>query len=144
MNNKTFGEPDLDRMANPIGLVERPLELTVNAWIAALRTRGITFTLVNNRLRVSPWSQLSIVDLAVLRQHRNQIKELVRKGPGFLSAAPTLEKHRNQNPNRHALLKKSNLEAWRVVHFYHPDEIERRRVEATLLMTRVRRPRSQI
>jgi len=139
MNSATLKELDLDRITNPIGPVESPPELTLKTWIAALRSRGISFAVTNNRLRVSPWRKLSTGDQTMLRQHRDAIKKLIREGMPGLPAAPSVGKSAAA-VDLDAQLKKHDLESWRVIHHNDPDEIERRRVEATSLMTRVSRP----
>jgi len=138
-NQATLEEPNSNRMANPIGSVERPLQLTLVSWIAALRSRGVSFAVTNNRLRVSPWRKLSTGDQTMLRQHRDAIKKLIREGMPGLPAAPSVGKSAAA-VDRDAQLKKHDLESWRVIHHNDRDEIERRRVEATSLMTRVSRP----
>jgi hypothetical protein len=135
--NVTLEEPDLDRIANRTGPVERPLEPTLDAWISILRARGITFTLTHNRLRVSPWRKLSTDDQATLRQHREAIKQLVRAGS---PVAASVDKSIDPAPDLDARLKERDLESWRVIHYNDPAEVERRRVESTSLMPRVRRP----
>jgi hypothetical protein len=138
-NQATREEPEMDRGANPVGAVERPLERTLDAWISGLRSRGVTFTLNNSRLRVSPWPKLSTEDRALLRRHRDEIKKLVRQGLP-LPPVPVLGQGAIPESDLDAQLKNRNLEAWRVLHYNDREEIERRRTEATTLMTQVRRP----
>jgi hypothetical protein len=137
MRSKTLNR---DQIVDPTGPVERPPDPTLDDWISALHMRGVTFSISNNRLRLSPWDKLSAEDRAFFRRHREDIKNRICVVVPAVPVLPKAPKAADQAAARDAQLKEHNLAAWRVIHYNDPDEIERRRVEATTLMTRVRRP----
>jgi hypothetical protein len=130
---------------NPIGSDERPPELDLNVWLTPIRKRGGTWTLKEgtNRLRY-PFTLLTDTELAFLREHRDAIKELVRRGLPALEVehattpcepeTPTVAPAAARPVDRDARLKALNLDSWRAIHWNDPEEVERRDQEATAVM----------
>jgi hypothetical protein len=122
---------------NPTDTDERPPDATLDPWLASVRSRGVTFRLSGQRLRVSPWNALTADDQATLRRHRAAIKSLVANlAPE--SATPILAPE-PPAPVPCAYCGCSpcigaDHHAYRVVHASDPAEVERRNDEATAVM----------
>jgi len=127
----------------------------------ALRQRGLSFSVRNNRLRVHPkhaYKTLSDEERTFLKRNRSAIKDVVLRGLPPLAApvAATIETDSQQHhpiqtglpvtqivhelraararAERDAYIKQHDPETWRVLHFNDPDEIARRNNEATAVM----------
>jgi hypothetical protein len=127
-------------------------------WIAGLARRGISVTVVNNRLRTDPpkaYAQLTDIELLFLRHNKVAIKLAVVNGSVALSDAPptppqeihapTTEQPAQPSTDAHceycryslarcAALKDTRLDIWRLLHFRDPEEIARKNREATEVM----------
>jgi hypothetical protein len=72
------------------------------AWLAGLAARGVTVTLVKNRIRMQPetaYKALTADELLVLRDHRPAIRDALRGGASLGSAATLMNIRGGDPPN---------------------------------------------
>jgi hypothetical protein len=126
--------------------------MTPREFVAALRARGVTLTLKGNRLHLYPWDsyrRLSPDELMTLKEHRAEIKAVVRDAPtaheddasNTIGTRPVQEAGSESAPpiDLDARLKEHNPDAWRAIHANDPEEIKRRTREATAVMLKTMR-----
>ncbi len=117
--------------------------MSENSWLPALladlRSRGVTFTMKGNALKIRPWKTLTKDEASTVQANRAALKDLVRTEevatppaatPKPPPAEPCCYCHR-------APCIGPKHSAYSVLHWNHPGEVERRRVEATAVMMKM-------